>query len=287
MALVFTCVLLALSACKPSETAPNDASPSSDAAYDRVLSSGTLRCGYILYPPNLMRDPATGDFSGIFYDLTQDLARRLNFKVEWVEEVSWATYIEGLKLHRYDAMCSGAWSSAAEGRMVGYSRPIFYSPYYVYVRSDDMRFDDDLNKLNDQGVVFSVGDGRMGSIIASADFPRAKQYSIPQASDDSQMIMNLTTLKGDATLLEPYSASLFLKSNPGTLRPLRFGNPVRVFPTRYILPLGDTKMQNMFDSALEEMMNSGVIDPIITRYELFPGSFLRVAKPYQIPPTAP
>ncbi len=37
----------------------------------------------------------------------------------------------------------------------------------------------------------------------------------------------------------------------------------------------------LIDTSLEEMKNSGFVDSVIAKYEVFPGSFLRVAKPYR------
>ncbi|MCB1556441.1 MAG: hypothetical protein KDJ15_03915, partial [Alphaproteobacteria bacterium] len=40
-----------------------------DSGYDRVMRTGTIRCGYIAFPPYLMQDLNTGEFSGLAYDL--------------------------------------------------------------------------------------------------------------------------------------------------------------------------------------------------------------------------
>jgi hypothetical protein len=45
-----------------------------ESAYDRIIKSGNIRCGYIVYPPNTIRDPKTGAFSGISYDIMSRIA---------------------------------------------------------------------------------------------------------------------------------------------------------------------------------------------------------------------
>jgi len=278
---LFVLLSLALIACDSGEKSAAKSESELTSVYERVMTSGKLRCGYILYPPDMMRDPNTQKFSGIFYELTEELGRRLSLKVEWAEELTWDTFIAGIKAKRYDMLCSGAWSSTAEGREVGYSDPVFYSQYFPYVRAGDKRFDDDLSKLNNPNVRFSVGDGTMGYLVATSDFPLAKKLNLPQLSDEGQPIMNVATGKADVVLQEPYTVALYMKNNPNMLRVLRRDKPVRVFPNRYVMPLGDVKLQSMINTALEEMQNSGFIDPIIAKHEAFPGSFLRVVKPYQ------
>ena len=45
-----------------------------ESAYERVLRTGVLRCGYIAYPPHLIVDPATGTISGISHDIIEEAA---------------------------------------------------------------------------------------------------------------------------------------------------------------------------------------------------------------------
>src|SRR5262249_13075574 len=74
-------------------------------AFERVTASGTLRCAYIVIPPRFVKDPQTGGFSGIAYDIVEEMAKSLNLKVDWAEEVNFGTLAEGLKTGRYDAVC--------------------------------------------------------------------------------------------------------------------------------------------------------------------------------------
>ena len=73
-----------------------------ESTYDRVMRTGTLRCGYINYPPHFQIDPATGQKSGISYDIANEMGRLLNLKIEWVEEVGWATTVETIKSGRIE-----------------------------------------------------------------------------------------------------------------------------------------------------------------------------------------
>ena len=50
--------------------------------FERVTSSGVLRCGYVVYPPGLINDPNTGKISGIFPDVLEQAAHNLGLKVD-------------------------------------------------------------------------------------------------------------------------------------------------------------------------------------------------------------
>jgi ABC-type amino acid transport substrate-binding protein len=64
-----------------------------ESAFDRILRTQTIRCGYVVYPPSIIKDPNTGRLSGIFYDITEKMGERLNLKIEWTEEVVFPTMI--------------------------------------------------------------------------------------------------------------------------------------------------------------------------------------------------
>jgi len=53
-----------------------------ESAFDRVMRTKTLRCGYTIYPPFFSKDPNTGEFSGLFHDFTEQIGKELGIKIE-------------------------------------------------------------------------------------------------------------------------------------------------------------------------------------------------------------
>ena len=67
--------------------APVLAAPS-ESAFDRVMRTNTLRCGYWNWAPLFSVDTATEQQSGIFYDLMAYIGPAMGLKVEWTKEVT-------------------------------------------------------------------------------------------------------------------------------------------------------------------------------------------------------
>src|SRR5438309_6353296 len=89
--------LLMVAACLFAGCQPRTSTPQGDKtqnAYDRVVQSGTLRLGYVPYPPGLIKDPNTKKLTGVFAEVIEEAAKNLGLKVEWAEEVGWGTMIE-------------------------------------------------------------------------------------------------------------------------------------------------------------------------------------------------
>ena len=74
-----------------------------ETAYERVLRTNTLRCGYGLWEPAVMRDPNTNQMSGLFYDIMQELGKPLNIKVDYALEIPWDSIGVALSSGKIDA----------------------------------------------------------------------------------------------------------------------------------------------------------------------------------------
>ncbi len=70
--------------------------------WSEVQKAGVLRCGAAVLPPYVMRDPATGKYSGYFAELCRDFGERiLKVKVEFVD-TTWDNQVAGLQSGKWD-----------------------------------------------------------------------------------------------------------------------------------------------------------------------------------------
>jgi polar amino acid transport system substrate-binding protein len=272
---------LAFDAVKSNSGTNSAKSTTSGSVYNRVIAAGKIRCGYVVYPPGLIKDPKTGKFSGISYDAVEQAAKNLGLKVEWTEEVGWGAMIEGLQADRYDAICSPVWANTTRGKLVDFSIPLFYSGIGAYVRSGDTKFNN-LKALDDPNIKIATMDGEMSDIIAQAQFPKAQKVSLPQNSDVSQLLLNVSQNKADVTFVEPFFGAGFMKTNPGALKNVALQKPLRVFGNTMMFKRGETEFKQMMNAAFEELLNQGYIDELISKYEPFPGAFYRAQQPYKV-----
>jgi polar amino acid transport system substrate-binding protein len=254
-----------------------------ESVYDRVMRTGVIRCGYAVWPPTMiLKDPNTGIISGIFPEIMETAATMMNLKVEWVEETGWGSFIESLKSDRFDVFCAPLWVNAQRGKLITYSVPLTYSALHFYARADDRRFDQNLDILNSPEFTLATMDGEMSQMIANNKFPNAKQNSIPQLGDITQLLLAVSDGKADGVFLEPSLANDFEKKNPGKIRQIT-KTPYQIFPNVFGLRMDQPEMKMALDSALTEMINQGTIDRIIEKYEPDRSVFMPLAKPYQLP----
>jgi polar amino acid transport system substrate-binding protein len=236
--------------------------------------------GYIINPPILMKDPNSGQLSGIYYDAVEAMGKNLGLKMAWAEETGWGTMVEGIESGRFDMVVGGIWPSSLRGKRVIFSRPLFYSALFAYVRSNEDRFQQYAD-LNAPGVTIATLDGEMTSIIAANSFPAAKTLSHTQETPGSQLLLDVVSRKADVTFLERAYGEEFLAKNPASVRPLLPHQPLRFFGNTIVLPMEQEGFVAMINSAIGDLLASGEDEVLLQRYEKYPDSFLRVAKPFR------
>lgn len=189
-----------------------------------------------------------------------------------------------MQTNRYDMVATPVWTNANRARVADFSKSLFYSPIFVYVKKGDKRWSgQNLDQFNSPECSIATIDGETAEIIAREDFPRAKKSSLTQLSDLSQLLLTVSSGKADVTFMEPASAAAFIKHNPDAVEILKTDRPIRIFPNCWMFGRGQMEFKNMLDTALDQLVNSGALEKIIRKNEPAPGTLYRDALPYQVP----
>jgi ABC-type amino acid transport substrate-binding protein len=235
---------------------------------DKIMAAKTLRCGYIEYPPYFSKDVNTGEMKGLMVDVMQQVATKMQVKLEWSYETTWATMFEDLKANRFDAVCSNVWQNTVRSIQSDFSLPIVYSPIQAWVRTGDTRFDGKLSAINAQYVTIPTLDGEMIEKIAKEQFPKAKTIALPQNAPYADVITNVVMKKGDIVFLEPKVALDYLKTNPESLQRVKNVPNIGEFPVVVILPKNNPRFKAVIDTAIMEIKNTASLPLLLEKYDM-------------------
>ncbi len=252
------------------------------SVYERVIKTGVIRCGYGIYPPFMEQDPNTGAFSGVLYDYINMLGHRLGLKIEWTQEISMATYLQDLKVKKYDMECSGGWPNARRAREAEYTLPIAYLPVYLYTEEGNQKYDGNFDAINDPATRFVTMPGDYTEDYWREMVPQSTQASVDASASLTAMVMEVISGKADIVLWDAPSARKIMAELPGKLKRIDMP-PAKITPINIGLRKGEIMMKNMIDEATQEMLFDGAIDRILTRYGLTEDVAFRPSKPYDIP----
>lgn len=240
-----------------------------ETAFDRVMRTQTLRCGYIVSPPFLAVDLKTGVKSGLAFDFVSALGKELDIKVDWVEEATWGTFQEGLKAGRYDAMCTPLWEAGTRAKMALYTKPLYDCNLSMVARADDARFDDGLKSLNNDNVTILTVEGDISGPLREKLYPLTKELALPPGTDDGQYFMNIATKKADVGFAFEYRMKVYNEASDVKLKPIGQNEPVRSYGSGLTVAHGEADLKFMLDSAINTVLKSGEAKEIISRYPGF------------------
>lgn len=246
---------------------PEAAQGAMSSVYEHVRDTGVLRCGYVNWKPYyyLQMEDGTNKPTGINVDLMDELAKVTGLKIEWSEEISWGTIGEGFKTNRYDAVCTSMFTDAAKIRNLVLSRPIFYSGPRLFVRGDDARFDNNPDRINQPDVKVAVVDGAASMAWVREHLPRVQIVALPQNVQETEYLMTVTTKKADVLFYDLDEMTGFAKANPGQLRPIEGLPPTNILP--HVLAFADPRLRDMMNSALQILIDDGVMEKLRAKYE--------------------
>ena len=289
MRLVYTLLLTAAVAAttaylvRPEGSAPG-AATTQESAFERVLRTGVLRCGYNVWAPSVLVDPTTGKLTGIVPDLVEKMAAAAKIKVEWTEQIGWSEFPAALNSGRIDAFCAGSWQTEDLASLVAFTQPVFYSPIYAYIRSDETRFGQDYAKLNQPFVRFATTDGAMSDLVPMQSFPKAQRVSRPALADPATELLDVAFNKADVVMTVPGYLAAYERQNPGKVK--RLNNiPYRTFATPLVaVAMGEHNLVQMLNTLATELTLQGEVEKTVARYVGRNGIVLLPKMPYQIQP---
>lgn len=259
----------------------NNNAASGESAFDRVMRTKTLRCGYVIYPPQFDKDPATGKMSGILYDLTELAGQKLGLKVEWAQETSWGTAAQDLESKRFDMVCSGFWVNSLQVASYGYTNPLFYQVMWPIVRADDHRFDKNLEAMNDPSIRIVGMDGDIPIQIRQEQFPKARLNTLQNFTDFNQLFLEIATNKADVTFLDGDFARRYMAANPGQVKLLTAHGPVRVYANPWAIRRGENEFAAYLNAAIDEIVNSDAVENALKKYKAYPEGYYLVERGYK------
>lgn len=275
--LILTCCIV-LAGCK--ERVRQD-TLTSQPIYSRINKTNTIRCGYVIWPPIMFTvDVNTKKMGSVFFDVMEEVGKRLNLKVEWTEEVGWSNVITAIESGRFDMACSAFWINSTRARHVDFSTPVLYQPMNIWVRATDTRKFKSIDDFNKNDFTFGYMEGSGESKAIAIQFPKAKKHILPELASPGDVLLSLANGKFDAVVYDDSNAQVFLKQNPGSIKKVILAQPVTIYPVVMLLPLGETKLKSMIDNTIREMHYDGTIRRIIGQNNA-QGLVNLPAQPYQ------
>lgn len=230
---------------------------------ERIESTKTLRVGFTNYIPAFMYDSDYNNFSGIFYEIIIEIAKKHNWRVIWTEEIGYGVIVDGLNNNRFDLFGSAVWPTPERLAQADFSSSLYKSNVFVWVRPDFDKTNDDIK--TDSTIRVAVKENDISDSIAASDFSNNRQVKVPQLSDTMELLQFVVDDRADLTFVEPYIASQFNEtSNIKLVQTSQ--DPIRVYDNSFIVKKGEQKFVDLINKELTILESNGIIGKLIKKY---------------------
>jgi polar amino acid transport system substrate-binding protein len=210
------------------------------------------------YTPLNFADPKTGKGIGWEYDAFNEIAKRLNLKVEW-NLSSWDTMIQAVREGQFDVGMDGITITDERKSQVDFTDPYMVSEQYMLVRADETRFDDDDTFAADPDLLVGAQAGTTNFYTAVYEVldgdeanPRIKLFDTFGAS-----VQALKAGDVDLVLMDKTSAAGYMGASPNAFKIV--GQPLGREEFGFILKKGSDLVAPI-NAAIRSMKDDGTLD---------------------------
>lgn len=235
---------------------------------ERVKDTGVVKVGYAAYPPYVIKDQNTGELSGYYIDIMNDLAGRAGFEIEWVE-TTWQTFISDLQTEKFDVINDPMFATVPRWKEINFTEPIgYFSGVAGLVKNGEFRFDQ-IENLNNPNVSIAVPQGWTSQEYANKYLSDANIKVFP---GDTAALVFADVLSGnsDIALADGPSVQQYLEQNPNqNVKSLYLDNPPAITPAAWGIKKGDIEWLNFLNGSIESMKADGTLRNIAKKYNLY------------------
>ncbi len=209
------------------------------------------------YPPLSMVDPKTGESIGFEYDLTNEIARRLNLTVDW-RLSGWETMLAAVANGEYDIAMDGISITDERKQIVDFSDPYLESEQFFVVRSHESRFSDAASFAADESLLVGANPGNTNFYTAV--------YSVLDGNEGNPrivlfesfgaLIQALRTGDVDLVLMDGPSSKGYINTYEGELKIV--GDSVGQDAFAYVFTKGSSFVGSV-NQALQTIRDDGTL----------------------------
>ncbi len=218
------------------------------------------------YPPLQFVDPKSGEQIGWEYDAMNEIARRLNFKVEY-QNTSWDAMIQAVSDNQYNIGMTGITIKDDRKEKVDFSDPYMRSQQFMLVRADESRF-------SDAKSFAALKDGLIAAQPGTSPFYTAV-YEILDGNEQNPRIKLFETFGAtvqalqagdvDLVLTDSVAAKGYVDASGGKLKVV--GEPLGTEDFGFIFPKGSDLVAPV-NAAIAALKADGTLDALDKKWFL-------------------
>lgn len=161
-----------------------------EGLWSTVQKAGVLRCGAAEAQPYLMKDPATGKYSGYFVDLCREFAKVLNVKAEFID-TNWDNMIAGLQAKKWD-LATSLTATPQRALSITFSKPVAQTENSLVYDKTNPKISNpkSIEDIDKPDITIAVTSGTAQDKLITAKIKNAKIMRLPSDDENRLAVMS-------------------------------------------------------------------------------------------------
>ena len=225
-----------------------------EGAFERVQRTGTLRVGYFLMEPTIVREQ-DGKLKGLFIDIVEQLARDMRWKIEY-KQVDLKNFAASLQAGEFDLSIGATFSSPSRATGASFTRPLFYLGYTGVTSIQNADRFKKWADLDQPGVRVAVKQGSAIGDYVTRVFKKARIVAL----EEPALSAPLAAVPGqaDVGLMNQLTVFSYLRDNPqAKLKEILADAPVELHVNNKLVARGEVVVvENRFGIKITELLGA-------------------------------
>lgn len=238
------------------------AAPATARTMQDIADAGVFNIGVIPYPPDIIKDPNSGEYKGVFVDAIKHVCKEIKIECRF-QEFSWGTFVAGLQSRQIDLSIATTYATIPRAMAVNFSRPIYYLGYKAVSRNEDADRFHEVQDLNDPNVSIAVcqGCGQHDWVLKQA--PKAQLRVVK--TEEAAM---LEVVAGKADVGVGASAAVnYALASQSSITPVLGGRIYSKNQVAWALNKEDQDILNFVNVAIGQLISTGILVDLAKKYE--------------------
>lgn len=277
--LLFGFFAFVLVGCDSPHTDASDGNVGQSSTLDQMISRGEMRIGYVPWNPAVIKNPETGELSGIFPDMVNYMAETLKLKVRWTE-TTLANFAAGLQSRQYDFSVGPTFITIPRSVPVAFTQPVAYVGNSAVVKSGT-KPPSSSEEIASRSMRVAVLQGQAMDEFFKRRFPDV-ELIILSGSDLTAPLAAVSTGQADIGFMNTVTVARYAEEHPD-VKPVFMGNDqLEMLPLAWGTRHQDSALYSFLESSITYLKSTRKLERIQNRYDihlLYDTPELHVAKP--------
>jgi polar amino acid transport system substrate-binding protein len=232
---------------------------------NNIIANKEMKVGYLIFNPCVIKDPKTGEMSGIFVDMVNQIAASLKVKVTWVE-TNLANFTTGLKSNQFDFCVGPTFITPSRASTVLFSQPIsYFGNSGVVMKNGKFKPKTEID-LNSEGKRIAVLQGQVMEDYCKKNFPKAKIVSL-SGSDLTSPLVAVSSGNADIGLMNNVLVLKYSKEHSEVTPVLLDENQMEILPLSWTTTFEDRKLMDFLNSSITYLKSTGRLTKYQKKHE--------------------